>query len=189
MYLRLWKWKPPPPPPKYQNSRQCECGRKNLFTVEVVFESVQRMKQSRSFARPFFSSEVWRTCRNDRCRIMKDMSFFCHCLGLHSILFSTRLSGWPRDTSQTTAKINIDTFYIYSCFLELFLSAALSINQHWPRVWCSINTTAHAQTRTRDGRSISGCFQTSSLTLWMRDNPSKNKIRVCFNRVFTLRVY
>lgn len=65
-----------PPPPKYQNSRQCECGRKNLFTVEVVFESVQRMKQSRSFARPFFSCEVWRTCRNDRCRIMKDMSFF-----------------------------------------------------------------------------------------------------------------
>lgn len=154
VYLRLCKWKRPR---NTKSSRQCECGRKNLFTVEVVLESVPRMKWSRTFAWPFSFCFVLRNWMNHRCWIEKRDANFLSLLCLHCIPFLMRLSGRRRDT---TPKINTDAFYIYS----RFLSAALAINPHWPQVWCSINTTTHAQTRTRVAGSIAGCFQTSFLT-------------------------
>lgn len=135
---------------------------------------------------PFFLSQNW---MNGRCWIIKAMLIFCHGFSCTQFLYLMSLSGRPRDTSRATPTIDTDTFCIYSHFLELFLSAALAINPHWPRVWCSINTTTHAQTRARVAGSIGSCVQTSFLFIINARKASKYEIRVCFDRVFALGLY
>lgn len=162
MYLRLCKWKLPP---NTKSSRQCECGRKKPFYCRGCFwvgaEDEVKSYLRMTFFFFFLSWDVLRNWMNHRCWIEKRDANFLSLLCLHSIPFLMQLSGRRRDT---TPKINTDAFYMYSRFLQLFLSAALAINPHWPQVWCSINTTTHAQTRTRVAGSIGGCFQTSFLS-------------------------
>lgn len=177
--------------PKYQNSRQCECGRKNLFFFYYCrgcfwVGAADEVKSHLHMTPPFFLSQNW---MNGRCWIIKAMLIFCHGFSCTQFLYLMSLSGRRRDTSRATPTIDTDTFCIYSHFLELFLSAALAINPRWPRVWCSINTTTHAQTRARVAGSIGSCVQTSFLFIINARKASKYEIRVCFDRVFALGLY